>query len=195
MSKQINFKSIEIDGIDRRDYPDFCDAFISYAEYEDGTELSESELDELTENMGDYINERACLIACGGVKMRIPEAGEIIKVGVPSVGLASYEFISVTAKGKFLHWNETKTRAIVTDPEFCYQAKEKEKETFSVGKNQLEKAYNSTVRLAVWEYEAGNYEDSNAIFQEALELAEVGSFIIGESVQKIIDKVIEICND
>ena len=29
---------VEVDGIDTADYPDFCDAFIAYAEY-DGKEM------------------------------------------------------------------------------------------------------------------------------------------------------------
>jgi hypothetical protein len=55
--KEINYQNIEIDGIDYRDYPDFVDAFISYAEYEDGTELTDSELDALNEN-GDFVYEQ-----------------------------------------------------------------------------------------------------------------------------------------
>ena len=47
--KWINEDSISIDGIDTRDYPDFCDAFIEYCEFEDGTELKESELEELND--------------------------------------------------------------------------------------------------------------------------------------------------
>jgi len=43
-------QNIELDGIDTRDYPDFCDAFICYAEHEDGNELNETELDELNNN-------------------------------------------------------------------------------------------------------------------------------------------------
>lgn len=35
----------EIDGVDRSDYPKFCDAFISKASYADGTELTDEELD------------------------------------------------------------------------------------------------------------------------------------------------------
>lgn len=35
---------IEIDDIDTRDYPDFCDAYISCAAYDDGTLLTEEEL-------------------------------------------------------------------------------------------------------------------------------------------------------
>lgn len=54
--KKVNVKSIEIDGVDRRDSPDFVDAYISYAEYEDGTELSDAELDELGGN-GELVNE------------------------------------------------------------------------------------------------------------------------------------------
>lgn len=36
--------NIEWDGIDTRDYPDFCDAYISYAEHADGTPLTQDEL-------------------------------------------------------------------------------------------------------------------------------------------------------
>jgi hypothetical protein len=54
--KKVNINSIEIDGVDRRDSPDFVDAYISYAEYEDGTELSDAELNELGED-GELVNE------------------------------------------------------------------------------------------------------------------------------------------
>ena len=40
---------IEVDGIDTADYPDFVDAFISYAEI-DGKELSDEQY--------DYVNEQ-----------------------------------------------------------------------------------------------------------------------------------------
>lgn len=46
--KKINYNSIEIEDIDMKDFPDFCDAFVSYAEYEDGTELTDEELEDLT---------------------------------------------------------------------------------------------------------------------------------------------------
>lgn len=39
-------KSIEVDG-NLNGYPDFTDVYISYAEWEDGTELTEDELEEL----------------------------------------------------------------------------------------------------------------------------------------------------
>ena len=45
--------NIEMDGIDTKDYPDFCDAFISSADY-DGVPMTEEQLDELNED-GDYV--------------------------------------------------------------------------------------------------------------------------------------------
>ena len=46
---------VEVDGIDMGDYPDFCDAFISYAEY-DGREMTAEELDILNDD-GDFVYE------------------------------------------------------------------------------------------------------------------------------------------
>lgn len=40
---------IEVDGIDRSDYPDFCDAYIASAQY-DGREMTEEELNELNKD-------------------------------------------------------------------------------------------------------------------------------------------------
>ena len=48
--------NVEVDGIDTKDYPDFSDAFISYAEY-DGEEMSEEMLEELN-NDGSYVYEK-----------------------------------------------------------------------------------------------------------------------------------------
>jgi hypothetical protein len=58
IGKEIDYDTIEIDGIDMRDYPDFCDAYISYAEYTDGTPLTDEELARMTEEEGDLINSR-----------------------------------------------------------------------------------------------------------------------------------------
>ena len=46
-------KNIELDGIDTKDYPDFCDAFIASAEYE-GVELTDGEIQELNCN-SDFV--------------------------------------------------------------------------------------------------------------------------------------------
>ena len=42
---KVDPSSIEIEDIDTRDYPDFTDAFISYAEDHKGRELTDAELD------------------------------------------------------------------------------------------------------------------------------------------------------
>lgn len=49
---------IEVDGIDTKDYPDFCDAFISYAEY-DGVEMTDKQLEDLNEDF-DFVYD--CVI-------------------------------------------------------------------------------------------------------------------------------------
>jgi hypothetical protein len=50
---------MEIDGVDSRDYPDFSDAYFTYACYEDGTKLTEDELDQLADQNGDVLYEMA----------------------------------------------------------------------------------------------------------------------------------------
>ena len=50
---------IEVDGVDSRDYPDFSDAYFSYACYEDGTPLTDDELNKLTEDNDDFLYEKA----------------------------------------------------------------------------------------------------------------------------------------
>ena len=50
---------LEVDGVDGRDYPDFADAYFSYACYEDGTPLTDEELDKLAEQNADVLWEKA----------------------------------------------------------------------------------------------------------------------------------------
>ena len=53
--------NIEIGGIDMNDYPDFCDAYVEYADKADGTPLSDAEIDALNEcdDTQSYVNENA----------------------------------------------------------------------------------------------------------------------------------------
>lgn len=46
---------VEVEGIDTKDYPDFCDAYISFATY-DGEPMSDEQLDKLNENR-DFVYE------------------------------------------------------------------------------------------------------------------------------------------
>ena len=49
----IDYSSIEIDGIDERDAPDFVDTYVSYAEWNDGIELTDEELEQLN-NLSEF---------------------------------------------------------------------------------------------------------------------------------------------
>lgn len=42
---KINPDSLEFDGIDHKDYPEYSDAHVSYAEFKDGTALNHDQLD------------------------------------------------------------------------------------------------------------------------------------------------------
>ena len=48
--------SVELDDVHTDDYPDFVDAYISYAEY-NGIEMTEKELDSINED-SDYVYEQ-----------------------------------------------------------------------------------------------------------------------------------------
>jgi hypothetical protein len=50
---------LEIAGVVSGDYPDFCDAYFSSGCYEDGTPLTEDELNKLTDLAGDVLWEMA----------------------------------------------------------------------------------------------------------------------------------------
>ena len=55
--KILNTHSLEVEGIDTGDFPDFCDSYFSYGEYDDGTVLSEDDLVKLGEDHGDLLHE------------------------------------------------------------------------------------------------------------------------------------------
>ena len=55
--KPVDVRSIEIDGIDPEDYPDFVDAYIAAANYEDGTPLTDEELNQFQEENYDLVSE------------------------------------------------------------------------------------------------------------------------------------------
>ncbi len=57
--KPVNVSSIEVDGVNSWDRPDFVDAYITYAEFMDGTLLSDDELVQLEQEHGDLVNQAA----------------------------------------------------------------------------------------------------------------------------------------
>ena len=58
-NKPVNVQSIEVDGINPKDRPDFADAYISQAEFKDGTKLTDDQLSDLTDKYGELVNELA----------------------------------------------------------------------------------------------------------------------------------------
>tara|TARA_R100000781_G_scaffold19442_1_gene14933 strand:+ start:216 stop:410 length:195 start_codon:yes stop_codon:yes gene_type:complete len=57
---KIDFKKvevIEIDNIKHWDYPDYCDAYISEADY-NGKPMSDKMLDEINDNYPDFVYEQ-----------------------------------------------------------------------------------------------------------------------------------------
>jgi len=55
----VNESTIEVEGVDMKDYPDFCDAFLGYAEFNDGTVLDDIQMEELNEQCVDLIYDLA----------------------------------------------------------------------------------------------------------------------------------------
>jgi hypothetical protein len=59
--------NVEIDGIDMKDYPDFCDAYIDSAEFKyNGKKLDDGQLAELMEQNPMALGE-ACFEECLGI--------------------------------------------------------------------------------------------------------------------------------
>ena len=54
-----NVVDLEVDGVDPRDYPDFSDAYFSNGCYEDGTPLTDEELERLNDLASDVLWEMA----------------------------------------------------------------------------------------------------------------------------------------
>lgn len=54
--KQVDIGSIELEDVFAWDRPDFADAYASAAQFEDGTELTDIQLEKLTDEHSDIIN-------------------------------------------------------------------------------------------------------------------------------------------
>jgi hypothetical protein len=57
--KPVDINSIEIDDVNMDDYPDFSDAYVIRATFEDGTDLTDTELEELQDEYSDLVHELA----------------------------------------------------------------------------------------------------------------------------------------
>jgi hypothetical protein len=56
IEKTLDMRSLRFDQIDYSDAPDFCDAYICEASWDDGTDLTDEELDKLNED-SDFVYE------------------------------------------------------------------------------------------------------------------------------------------
>lgn len=57
--KKVDYASLEIDGVDSSDYPDFSDAYFSSGYFTDGTPMSDEDLDQLSNTYGELVNSMA----------------------------------------------------------------------------------------------------------------------------------------
>jgi hypothetical protein len=57
--KKVDRGSLSVEGVHAWDYPDFCDAYLIGATFEDGTPLTDEEMDQLNEEYPDVIWEMA----------------------------------------------------------------------------------------------------------------------------------------
>lgn len=55
--KVVDTGSLEIDGVNYWDAPDFCDGFFSAGQFEDGTKMSDEELNELADEHPDILEK------------------------------------------------------------------------------------------------------------------------------------------
>jgi len=54
----IDVHSIEFEDVFHWDHPDYVDAFISYAEFDDGTPLNDEQMEWVMDNAGDWVYDR-----------------------------------------------------------------------------------------------------------------------------------------
>jgi hypothetical protein len=58
-NKEVNINTIKIEDVHSWDYPEYCDAFVSFAKFIDGKTLSPRQLDIITDNYPELINDLA----------------------------------------------------------------------------------------------------------------------------------------
>lgn len=57
--RPVDYTSLRVEGVCSADYPDFCDAYWDYGTYEDGTELTCEELEQLVSDYPGELNQDA----------------------------------------------------------------------------------------------------------------------------------------
>jgi hypothetical protein len=57
--KEVDPRSLEVDGVDHADYGDYSDAYFSAGSFMDGSSMSDDELTQLSDERGDLVNQLA----------------------------------------------------------------------------------------------------------------------------------------
>ena len=84
--RMIDRGSIELDDVHSWDYPDFSDAYISYATFTDGTPLGDDELDQFNDQYGDLVHELAYDSLHEGEMDEAKYQGREVPLGKPMAG-------------------------------------------------------------------------------------------------------------
>ena len=84
--RMIDRGSIELDDVHSWDYPDFSDAYISYATFTDGTPLGDDELDQFNDQYGDLVHELAYDSLHEGTMDEAKYQGREVPLGKPMAG-------------------------------------------------------------------------------------------------------------
>lgn len=103
--KEVDPGSIVIAGIDPRDYPDFADAYVEYAETVNGYGLTEAECELLQDYYSDVVYEQIIDQACCSIDF---QEIKMDNVTIFVLGLAVFIVILLVgeALAKFFDWEE-----------------------------------------------------------------------------------------
>lgn len=58
-NKKVNLDTIKIDGVYSWDFPEYCDAYVCFATFVDGSALNRKELEQITDNYPELVNNLA----------------------------------------------------------------------------------------------------------------------------------------
>jgi len=58
-TRQPDYSSVSMGGVDTKDYPNLCDSFIEEMDWDDGTPMTEEELNKFQEDNPDIVYELA----------------------------------------------------------------------------------------------------------------------------------------
>ena len=58
-NKKVNLDTIKIDGVYSWDFPEYCDAYVCFAKFLDGSALNRNELEQITDNYQELVNDLA----------------------------------------------------------------------------------------------------------------------------------------